>query len=182
MSRPRGVESEDTMDVNALPPYDASDNPTGCCPRFDPRGWDDQELHFEDKLFVRVQTRSRLHVPIDMDVVFTRTLESILAAGAFSNDDFIILSRDMSPWASEHYFAVTKPVPGHEMSRLSGVYLTKVFEGPFRRIPKWKAAAKAFAKGRGRRAEGIYLFYTTCPRCAKVYGRNYVVALVKVYA
>lgn len=26
----------------------------------------------------------------------------------------------------------------------------------------------------------IYAFYTTCPRCAKVYGHNYVVLLARV--
>ena len=43
------------MQTNALPAYDAGDNPTGCCPRFNPEGWDGRDLHFEDKLFVRAR-------------------------------------------------------------------------------------------------------------------------------
>ena len=31
------------MNTNELPTYDASDNPTGCCPRFKPNGWDGQD-------------------------------------------------------------------------------------------------------------------------------------------
>ena len=46
------------MDINALPKYDMSDNPTNCCPRFNTDGWDEQELHFKDKLFVKTKTRS----------------------------------------------------------------------------------------------------------------------------
>ena len=54
------------MQTNALPAYDASDNPTRCCPRFNPEGWDHRDLHFEDKLFVRATSKSDNHVPIDM--------------------------------------------------------------------------------------------------------------------
>jgi hypothetical protein len=36
------------MNVNELPAYDASDNPTGCCPRFNANGWDRQNLQFRD--------------------------------------------------------------------------------------------------------------------------------------
>lgn len=35
------------MEVNSLPKYDMSDNPTNCCPRFNSEGWDEQDLHFK---------------------------------------------------------------------------------------------------------------------------------------
>jgi NMD protein affecting ribosome stability and mRNA decay len=41
---------------------------------------------------------------------------------------------------------------------------------------------KAYAGDRGEVAEKTYFFYTTCPRCAKHYGKNYVVAVAKVCA
>jgi hypothetical protein len=28
--------------------------------------------------------------------------------------------------------------------------------------------------------EKLYFFYTTCPKCAQVYGKNYVVLLAKI--
>ena len=34
-----------------LPVVDLSDNETGCCPRFHPGPWDQQQLHFENKPF-----------------------------------------------------------------------------------------------------------------------------------
>ena len=30
------------------------------------------------------------------------------------------------------------------------------------------------------KAENIYFFYTTCPKCSKYYGENYVVAVAKI--
>ena len=65
------------MDVNATPAFDKSDNPTGCCPRFNPEGWDDQELHFVDKPFVRASTLSLFHVPLNMGSVFAKTWAAI---------------------------------------------------------------------------------------------------------
>ena len=32
------------MEINALPTYDMSENPTNCCPRFKPEGWDKESL------------------------------------------------------------------------------------------------------------------------------------------
>ena len=37
------------MEIIALPKYDMTDNPTGCCPRFHSEGWDNQNLHYHDK-------------------------------------------------------------------------------------------------------------------------------------
>jgi hypothetical protein len=35
---------------------------------------------------------------------------------------------------------------------------------------------------RGRTLERLYFGYTTCPKCAKAYGKNYVVLFAKVSA
>ncbi|HEY9052867.1 MAG TPA: hydrolase, partial [Gammaproteobacteria bacterium] len=115
------------METNALPKYDASDNPANCCPRFNPEGWDEQELHFKDKLFVKATTRSLFHIPVNMGSVFPETFKALENAQAQNMEQFIVLSHDPSAWRGEHYFAVTKDVPGQEMVKLSGDFMTKVF-------------------------------------------------------
>ena len=169
------------MEVNTLPRYDTSDNPTGCCPRFNPEGWDGARLHFAKKPFVRATTLSLLNIPINIGAVFKKTFAEIEKAGAYSEDGFVVLSRDMSPWWSEHYFAVTKPVPQQEMAALSGDYLTKVFEGPYKQVPDWQKEMTTFVAEQGGSVETHYFFYTTCPRCAKQHGKNYVVAIAKIH-
>jgi hypothetical protein len=176
---PRLFAKGAVMDVNRTPMYDRSDNPTGCCPRFKPEGWDGQELHFADKPFVRAETRSLFHIPLDMGAVFKRTSEAIEGAHADSGDQFIVLSRELSPWAAEHLFAVPQPVAGLKTVRLSGDYETKVFEGPFSKAPEWEAEFRNELAAQGRAAKNMYLFYTTCPKCAKAYGKNYVVAVAE---
>lgn len=168
------------METNALPRYDKSDNPTHCCPRFNPAGWDGQELHFKDKLFVKATTRSLFHIPLNMGSVYPRTLQAIEAAHAMEQEQFIVLSHAPSAWRGEHLFAVGKGIAGQQMVRVTGEFLTKVFEGPYRDAPKWEKAMAAFVAGKGKRVKKLHFFYTTCPRCAKYYGENYVVAVAEL--
>lgn len=168
------------METNALPRYDDSVNTTGCCPKFNPEGWDGQELHFENKPFVRATTRSAMHVPINMGAVFSRVQSHIENAGAYDPHDMIVLSQDTSAWQGEHFFSVTKPVPDEEMTELSGDFITKVFEGPYREARQWYEEMRELVKARDGTPGDVYFFYTTCPKCAKAYGRNYVVGVARL--
>jgi hypothetical protein len=168
------------MQTNTLPHYDMSVNTTGCCPRFNPDGWDAQELHLRDKPFVRAKTHSLLHVPIDMGRVFSRVQGHMEQAGAYDASDYIVLSRDTSSFTGEHLFAVAKAVPEEEMTTLSGDFVTKVFEGPYREVPRWQDAMAESVRARGSEPKSTWFFYTTCPKCAKVYGKNYVVGVAEL--
>jgi len=132
------------MEMNALPKYDMSDNPTKCCPRFKSEGWDNQELHFNDKLFIKAKTKSIFHIPINMGSVFPKVLTAMENQHAVNEDNFIVLSHDPSAWSSEHYFSSDKDIPGQNMVHLSGDYLTKVFEGPYKNAAKWEKEMENF--------------------------------------
>ncbi len=168
------------MQTNLTPFYDASDNPTNCCPRFNPEGWEDAELHFRDKSFLRAKTRGISHVPMNMGRVFSRVQRAIEAAGAAQMEQFLVLSRDLSAFTGEHLFAVDRPVPGEEMVTLSGDFLTKVFDGPYSAVAGWFEQMQSLARDRGHAPGRVYFFYTTCPKCRKVYGKNPVVGVVEL--
>ncbi len=168
------------METNALPRYDSSDNPTNCCPRFHPDGWDEQELHFKNKLFVKAKTRSIFHIPLNMGSIFPKTMNAIEAAQAMDMDQVIVLSYDTSAWHGEHYFSVSKDVLGQEMVQMTGNFLTKVFEGPYKKAPKWEKEMDVFVKSKGKQVKRTFFFYTTCPKCSKFYGKNYVVAVSEI--
>jgi hypothetical protein len=167
------------MLVNEVPTFDQTRNETGCCPRFDPRPWNEQELHFDNKPFVRATTTSLFHVPLNMRSVFGRTWKAIETAHA-NDGEFLVLSHDDSAWHAEHLFAVKTDVPGTEMVRLTGDFLTKVFEGPYSDARRWYGEMDRYVRGKGKRLERMYFFYTTCPGCAKRYGHNYVVGIARV--
>ncbi len=170
------------MKTNALPKIDMTDCPTGCCPRFKPECWDGQHLHFDHKKFLHATTLSALHVPLNMGKVFTRVQAAIEAAKAAPEDTFLVLSKDNSAWSAEHYFAVNRDVKGEHMVSLTGDYLTKVFECPYAEAKHWLDDMKSVATASGHEAGEVYFFYTTCPKCAKVYGKNYVVGVVQLGA
>jgi hypothetical protein len=168
------------MDPTLLPKMNMDRSETGCCPRFDPSPWNGAEFEFHERLFVRATTVNFLHVPLNMGAVIRRTWRKIESAGAALRDEYLMLSTDPSPWRGEHFFAVAKEVPDAENVRLSGRYLTKVFEGPYRDAGKWAREMADHVEQQGRPLKKLYFFYTTCPKCAKHFGRNYTVAVAEV--
>jgi len=170
------------METNQLPHYDTSINTTGCCPKFNPEGWDGQALHFREKPFVRATTISALHVPVNMGKVFSRVQKHIDEVGAANPESFIVLSRDPSAWQGEHLFSVSKEVPGEEMTTLSGDFVTRVFEGDYTQAREWYGEMKQAVTDAGKAPGQVWFFYTTCPKCAKAYGKNYVVGVAEELA
>jgi hypothetical protein len=167
------TEEEETM--IPLPKINMEANETGCCPRFEPEAWDEQIIEFDDLFFAKAQSRSFMHVPLNLGQVMARAMEAIEDSGVQVKDRYFILSRDISPWKAEHLFLVSGAVDGYDTIRLSGRFASKVFEGPFKDQPIWIKEMEAFVENLGEESEEIYAFYTTCPKCAEHYGKNYVV-------
>ncbi len=154
-------------------------DPAECCSRFDPDPWDDKVITWEKKLFLRDRVRSFLHIPLNFGAVMKRNMAAIEAAGA-ATDEMIVLSDENSLWGADVYIAVAKDVPGARTTTLSGSFLAKVFEGPYRNMRHWIAEMKSFVQSKGKALQKLYFYYTTCPKCAKKYGKNYVVILAQV--
>lgn len=150
-----------------------------CCPRFDPEPWDEKELVWENRRFVKDRVTSFLHVPLNFGAVMRRLMPSIEAAGA-RPQTMVILSDENSLWGADVYVEVTKDIAGAHMATLSGTFLSKVFEGPYRNMRKWIEEMKAFVQGRNKPLRKLYFFYTTCPKCARKYGKNYVAILAQI--
>ncbi len=156
-------------------------NETGCCaiPNIDE--WEEREVTFENKPFIRMYTRSFMFVPLNMSKVM-RTIQAAAtdADAEMPPQQVMILSRDLSPWKAEQLYAVSKLVEGADNLNLTGTFITKVFEGPYQNAKKWYDVLTAFAMSKGKSVKACYLFYTTCPNCAKHYGKNYTIGLAKV--
>lgn len=152
---------------------------TECCPRFDPAPWDNKEIQWQDKLFAKDRVTSILHIPLNFGAVMRRNVGRIEAVGA-KPEQMIVLSDENSLWGADVYIEVTKDVPGAHMATVSGTFLCKVFEGPYRNMRTWIEEMKTFVQSQGRSLQGFYFYYTTCPKCAKKYGKNYVVILARI--
>ena len=152
---------------------------TGCCPRFNPEPWNEKEITWQDKLFLKDHVTSFFHIPLNFGKVMIKNMEKIEKADALSEIP-LMLSDEKSLWGSDLYIAVSKEVPDAEMAKISGTFLTKVFEGNYKNVGKWAKEMEEYVKLKDKEIKKLYFFYTTCPKCAKVYGKNYTVLVAKV--
>ena len=118
-------------------------------------------------------------MPLNFGSVMKRLDEQIRNAGA-TIPEWVCLSDHTSKWNMDVYCAVDKEIPNMENTTLSGKFLSKVYEGPYKDTGKWCKDFEEYAKGKRVSISKWYMWYTTCPKCAKKYGKNYVVILAQV--
>jgi hypothetical protein len=152
---------------------------TGCCEPFNPKPWEDKEITWKDKLFVKDHVASFLHIPLNFGQKVVKNMQLIERANAKAQYQ-LMLTDEKSLWGADIYIDVAKKVPNAEMTTLSGTFLTKVFEGPFQNVGKWAEEMKEYVKNKGKNLKKIYFSYATCPKCAKTYGKNYVVLFAQI--
>jgi len=157
--------------------YDNSE--TGCCARLDVDHWDRREIEWERKPFVRDQVRKLFHIPVNYGSVIGRVNDLIESAEAYTEEP-LWLTDEVSSWVSILYTASNGDVPGATMEYLSGTFLTRVFEGPYRKVREWADETSAYARERGANVTRFLFYYATCPRCAKKFGENLVVVFAQV--
>ncbi|NYZ77068.1 hypothetical protein H0O02_02010 [Candidatus Micrarchaeota archaeon] len=152
---------------------------TGCCPRFDPKPWDGKVFTWKDKKFVKDRIFTLFYMPMNFGSVITKLWKKIEAAGA-EMPDYMSLSDHTSMFNMDIYVAVDRKIPDAENVTISGKFLSKVYEGPYQDTGKWCKDFEAYAKSKNLSIRKWYMWYTTCPNCAKYYGKNYVAIIAKV--
>jgi hypothetical protein len=158
-------------------------NKAPCCPEFDAAPWDGKTHVWNEKPFIKDSIPVFWHIPWPPMIgrLMMRMWNKAQQAGAAPDlGDFLALARDPTPWRTEYYMAVTKEVPGAENVRLSGTFFTKVFDGPYKSVPRWIKQLEAEVAKQGKTAKEYYFHYTSCPKCAKLRGHNYVLGFVQV--
>ena len=152
---------------------------TGCCEQFNPEPWQDKEIVWKEKPFVKDHVTNLFHIPLNMGGKVIKNMELIEKASAKAPYQ-LMLTDENSMWGADIYIDVSKEVPGTEMTTISGTFLTRVFEGPYQNAGKWAKEMEEYVKSKGKRLEKVYFSYTTCPKCAKAYGKNYVVLFAQI--
>ena len=158
-------------------------NDQECCPKFDPEPWDNKTNIWVDKLFIRDYLPQFLHMPLPsmMGKVIGRMWKKAQDAKAAPElKDFLLLAYDPSPWKSELYMNVTHDVPGAENVKLSGTFESKVYDGPYNHVPKYLNDFNNYLTAKDKKAKKYYFYFTTCPKCAKKFGHNYIVAFAEL--
>lgn len=150
-----------------------------CCPKFNPAPWDGKMLEWKDKKFIKGKVFTFLFIPLNFGSVITKLVAKAEKAGAKIQEN-LCLSDHTSKWNMDLYLAVDKHVPDAENVTLNGKFLSKVYEGDFKDTGVWCKDFAEYAKGKGLEIKKWFMWYTTCPKCAKKYGKNYVVIVGQV--
>lgn len=150
-----------------------------CCPRFNPEPWDEKVLEWNDKKFIKGRVGTFMYIPLDFGRVITKLMGKVELSGAKLVDN-LTLSDHLSKWNMDLYLAVDKEIEGAKNVSFSGKYFSKVYEGDFKETGKWGEDFKKIAEEKGFKIKKWYMWYTTCPKCAKKYGKNYVVTIAEV--
>jgi len=150
-----------------------------CCPRFDPKPWDSKEFEWQNKKFIRDSIRTFMYMPLNFGAVMKRMQAKVEKADA-TMPNYLCLSDHTSKWHMYAYLAVDKEVEGAVNTTISGKFLSKVYDGPFKDTGKWCKDFEEYAKSKGKEVKKWYMWYTTCPKCAKKYGHNHTVIIGQI--
>lgn len=150
-----------------------------CCQKFDPTPWDGKVLEWSNKKFIKDKVFTLFYMPMNFGSAMKRMMAKVKNAGA-TTADYVCLSKHTSKWNMDVLLAVDKEIPDAENVTLSGKFLSKVYEGNFKDTGIWCKDFTEYAKGKGMEVKKMYMWYTTCPKCAKKYGKNYTVIVAEV--
>jgi hypothetical protein len=150
-----------------------------CCPKFDPIPWDNKNFEWNDKIFVKSSVCTFFYMPMNFGSVMKKMDKKITGSGADWSEG-ICLSDHTSKWNMDLYISVNKTVSNIENHIFTGKFFSKVYEGPFKDTSKWFKDFNEVLAEKGYKSTKTYEWYTTCPKCAKKYGKNYVVLVAEI--
>jgi hypothetical protein len=139
-----------------------------CCPKFDPKPWDGKSFEWKNKKFVKDKVFCLFYIPLNFGQVMAKLMGKV-------DNGAMCLSDQTSMWSMDVYIEVNQEIEGMNNVTLNGKYVSKVYEGEFKDVGKWMTDFK-----KNNKVEKVYMWYTTCPACAKKWGKNYVVAVGEI--
>ncbi|MFA6401547.1 MAG: hydrolase [Salinivirgaceae bacterium] len=150
-----------------------------CCPKFEPNLWDDKTFEWENKKFIKDKVCTLFYMPLNFGNAMRRLDKKVTQTGA-TVPDALCLSYHTNLWNMDLYLAVDKEIEDAANTTMSGKFYCKVYEGPFQDTGKWSKDFVSITKSKGLTIKKMYMWYTTCPKCAKKYGKNYVAIVAQV--
>jgi len=155
-----------------------------CCPKFNPERWDKKTFNWENKLFVKEDLPVFFHIPSSKAIGQKIPKMINLATNANKLDEdkeeTLMLFHDFSAFKSEILISVTGNVPEANNVSLSGTFMSRVYEGEFKAVPKFIKEMNKYLEENGKKAETYYIHYAYCPNCAKKFGNNYMILFAKI--
>ncbi|WP_432798804.1 hydrolase [Poriferisphaera sp. WC338] len=162
-------------------------NEAVCCPEYVVGSLADQVLEWNEKVFVKDRVRCLFHIPLNFSAVMKRSGRPLIDAGLWQNQ-MLVLSDEKSNWYSDVYIELeedegveTPPLHAKaSRAKFSGKFVTKECEGPYQKAHVWAKDFRDELEAKGIQVNRILFNYRTCPKCAKKYGKNWIVLFAEV--
>jgi len=155
-----------------------------CCPPFEPKKWENKTHNWENKPFIKETIPTFFHIPFPPMIgkKITKMWEQVKQSKAEPKDikDWLVLFHDPSAFKSEIFMSAIKKVKGANNQPISGTFISKVFAGPYNAIPKFIKEMDNYLKKQNKKAKDYYVHYAYCPKCAKKFGKNYIILFAEV--
>lgn len=155
-----------------------------CCPKFDSEKWDEKEFNWENKHFIKESIPTLFHIPfppmIGKKITKMWKMAEESKAVISEKEDVLVLFTDPHAFRSEIYLSVAGNVPDIENIKISGLFISKVFDGPYNAIPKYVKQMNEYLASKEKKAKKYYVHYAYCPKCAKKFGHNHMILFAEV--
>jgi hypothetical protein len=155
------------------------DGDTSCCPEFDPKKWKKKKVTWRGKLFIKDKVFSFFHIPLNFGSVVKKNIKKLEDANA-TPKAVMILSDEKSPFYSNIYINTKKAIPKAKDVKVTGTFMTRVFEGPYKNMKQYIKEMEEYVKLQKKELKQMYFYYPACPKCSKKYGKNYVVLFAEI--
>ncbi len=150
-----------------------------CSASFDPKKWDKKKVTWKGKLFVKDKIFSFFHSPINFSGVVHNNIEKIKKAKSELKDTMILTDKS-SLFSTNVYISTKKAIKGVNDVKVSGTFLTRVFEGSDKNMKKWTKEMEEYVKLEKQKLKHMYYYYAKCPKCAEKAEKKYVVLFAEI--
>ena len=155
-----------------------------CCPEFHPEKWSEKTFKWHEKRFIKTWLPTFFHIPyapmIAKRIANLMELAEEAQALEENKEDILLLFTDPHPFKSEIYLSVNHHVQNANNTSLSGNFISKVFDGPYKAIPKFIMQLKDFLHLQEEKAKRFFVHYAYCPKCAEEFDHNYMVIFAEI--
>ena len=155
-----------------------------CCPTFHPEKWENKTFNWKNKHFIKASVPTLFHIPFQkmLEKKITKMMKQVEDSNKMESDmeNVLLLFTDPHPFRSDMYLSVTDNVPDAKNTTISGTFMAKVFDGPYKDIPNFFKEMDAYLGRQNKKAENYYVHYAYCPKCAEDKGHNYMVLFAEI--
>jgi hypothetical protein len=135
------------------------------CPILEKGDWDGKEFVWKNKPFYKTKYKEFMHMPLNFGKVLSRALDKMQNAGVESEG--FCLSGEEGTFSSSLLIPIKDGKSGLEQEKISGTFLTKIFEGQYKEAGDWAKEMVNYVHGKQKEVKKLWFWYATCPKCAK---------------